>query len=384
MWAARTVSQCGDIINAVTLTLLVYDLTGSGFGVSSVVVAEILPVLLLAPVAGALVDRLPRVRVMVGADLWRAGLVALLACSHQHLGVVLGVAFGLSVGTVFFSPAAGSALPDVVEESDVVAANSGIWTAAVLCQIVLSPAAGLLVVTFGFGWGFALNAVSYLASAALLRRLRLPSSVATALRRRLSRDALEGARVLLADRLLRAMAIAQLLAALSAGATSALLVVYAGQQLRTSGSGYGTLLAAIGLGACLGPLLVLRHVRNPRRPLLVFGPMGLRGVVDLLLAGTSWLPLAAAGLVGYGLATSTGSVTFTSLLQTHTPERMRGRVLATMDLLWQTGRLASLALGALVAQTLGIGSVYLIGGLLLLAASCYGAIAIRTMPVSAS
>jgi len=48
LWAARTVSQCGDIVNAVTLTLLVYDLTGSGFGVSSVVVAEILPVLLLA------------------------------------------------------------------------------------------------------------------------------------------------------------------------------------------------------------------------------------------------------------------------------------------------------------------------------------------------
>ena len=123
MWAARTVSQCGDIVSAVTLTLLVYDLTGSGFGVSSVVVAEILPVLLLAPVAGALVDRLPRVRVMVSADLGRACLVALLALSHQHLGVVLGVAFGLSVGTVFFSPAAGSALPAMVEESDLVAAN---------------------------------------------------------------------------------------------------------------------------------------------------------------------------------------------------------------------------------------------------------------------
>jgi len=382
LWAARTVSQCGDIVNAVTLALLAYDLTGSGFGVSSVVVAEILPVLLLAPVAGALVDRLSRVRVMVTADLGRAGLVTLLALSHQHLSVVLGVAFGLSVGTAFFSPAAGSALPAMVEESDLVAANSGIWTAAVLCQIVLAPAAGLLVVTFGFGWGFALNTVSYLASAALLRRLRLPRTVAV--RRRLLCDALEGARVLLADRLLRAMAIAQLLAALSAGATSALLVLYARQQLRTSASGYGTLLAAIGVGACLGPLLVLRHVRNPRRPLLVFGPMGLRGTVDLLLAGTSWLPLAAAGLVGYGLATSTGSVTFTSLLQARTPDRFRGRVLATMDLLWQTGRLASLALGALVAQTLGISAVYLIGGLLLLAASCYGAIATRTMPARAS
>jgi len=60
---------------------------------------------------------------MVSADLGRACLVALLALSHQHLGVVLGVAFGLSVGTVFFSPAAGSALPAMVEESDLVAAK---------------------------------------------------------------------------------------------------------------------------------------------------------------------------------------------------------------------------------------------------------------------
>jgi len=139
----------------------------------------------------------------------------------------------------------------MVEESDLVAANSGIWTAAVLCQIVLAPAAGLLVVTFG--WGFALNAVSYFASAALLRSLRLPRTTTTTVRRRLSRDALEGARVLLADRLLRAMAIAQLLAALLAGATSALLVLYARQQLRTSASGHGTLLAAIGVGGVPRP-----------------------------------------------------------------------------------------------------------------------------------
>jgi len=373
------VSQWGDIVNAVTLTLLVYDLTGSGYGVTAVVVAEILPVLLLASLAGALVDRLPRVRVMVTADLGRAALAILLALAHQHLALVLVAAFGLSVGTVLFNPAAGAALPTLVEDEDLVAANSGIWTAAVLSQVAIAPLAGLLVVTLGFGLGFVVNAASYLASAVLLSGLRLQPVTIPAARRRLLSEAREGIGVVLQHRLLRALAVAQLLAALSAGATSALLVIYARRQLHVSGPGYGTLIAAIGVGAALGPLVLLRFVGNPRRPVFVFGPMGLRGLVDLLLAATSWLPLAAVGLVGYGLGTSTGSVTFTSLLQSQAPERVRGRVLATMDLLWQAGRLTSLGVGAVLAQLVGIRAVYLLGGLLLLTAAAYGLAAARAV-----
>ena len=379
LWAARTASQWGDIVHAVTLALLAYQLTGSGLGVSAVVAAEILPVLLLAPIAGALVDRLPRTQVMVAADLVRAGLAGLLVVEHDSFAVLLVVAFGLSCGGVFFSPAAGSVLPALVPKDDLVAANSGIWTAAVLSQIALAPLAGLVVVTFGFGWGFALNATSYLASAACLRGLRISAALPAPTRGHLLADAREGARAVLADRLLRALAVAQLLAALSSGATSALLVVYAREQLQVTGTGYGVLLAAIGVGAVLGPLLLLRLVRSPRRPLFVFGPFALRGGVDLVLAGTSRLPVAAGALAAYGLATSTGAVTFTSLLQAETPERLRGRVLASMDLLWQSGRLVSLGLGGVLAEVAGIAAVYLLGGVLLLTAAGYGLLTVRSL-----
>ncbi len=372
LWAARTVSQWGDVVQTVTLALLVYELTGSGFGVAAVVAAEALPVLLLAPVAGALVDRLPRVRVMVAADLARAALVALLALTQDSLLLVFVVAIGTSVGTVFFNPAGGSLLPALVRPDALVAANSGIWSAAVLSQVLLAPLAGLLVVTGGFSLGFAVNASSYVLSALVLRGLRVPRPAAPLERRHLLRDAADGVSYLLHDRLLRALATAQLLAALSAGATSALLVVYARERLDVTGSGYGTLLSAIGVGAALGPLVLLRLVRSPGRPVFVFGPFAVRGVVDLVLAATTRLPVAATALVGYGVATSTGAVTFTSLLQSHTPERLRGRVFASMDVLWQTGRLTSLGLGAVLAETAGISAVYLLGGLLLLLAAAVG------------
>jgi len=111
LWAARTVSQCGDIAQFTALALLVFRLTGSGLGVSGVVIAEIMPVLLLAPLAGPLVGRLPRVTVMIGADLARAVLAGVLALWHGDVAIVYAIAFGLSAGTVFFNPAASSRPP---------------------------------------------------------------------------------------------------------------------------------------------------------------------------------------------------------------------------------------------------------------------------------
>ncbi|WP_219419648.1 MFS transporter [Pseudonocardia nigra] len=205
MWAARTASQWGDVVATVTLSLLVLDLTGSALGVSAVVAVEIVPVLLLAPFAGTLVDRLPRVRVMIAADLLRAVLATALIVAGGHVVAVYLIAFGLSVGSVLFHPAAHSALPALVDDRQLVAANSGIWTAAVLSQIALAPLAGVLYAALGPGPAFGINAASFLVSAAALAGLRLPAAPAPTRRARFFADAAAGARLLAGDRLLRAL-----------------------------------------------------------------------------------------------------------------------------------------------------------------------------------
>ncbi len=372
LWAARTVSQWGDVAQFTTLALLVLHLTGSGLGVSGAVLAEIAPVLLLAPVAGPLVDRLPRVRVMVTADLARLVLAAILALWHSDIGVVYAVAFGLSAGSVFFNPAAGSLLPTLVDKDERVAANSGIWSAAVLSQVLLAPLAGLLASTAGVGWAFALNAASFGISALLMRGLRnteAPRPVVTASIWVQGREALG---LLGRDRLLRALALAQALAALSAGATSALLVLLAARRLHAGGGGYGLMLAGIGVGAFCGPLLLGRLGKRARQPQLVFTAFGLRGVVDLVLASVTALPAALAALAFYGMGTSTGNITFSTVIQSHVPEQLRGRVFSAFDLVWQAMRLASLLLGGLLADAYGIRAVFYLGGVLLLAAALTG------------
>jgi MFS family permease len=366
------VSQCGDVAQFITLALLVYHLTASGLGVSGAVVAEIAPVLLLGPLAGPIVDRLPRVRVMIAADLARLVLAAVLAVRHGDIAVVYAVAFGLSAGSVFFNPAAGSLLPALVREDQLLAANSGIWSAAVLSQVLLAPLAGLIAATAGYGWAFAANAASFAISAALLSGLRTteaPRPVSSASIWTQGREALG---LLGRDRLLRALAVAQALAALSAGATSALLVVLAARRLHASGGRYGLLLAAIAVGAFTGPLLLTRLSARARHPRAVLAAFGLRGLVDLVLASITALPAALAALVFYGVGTSTGSVTFSSVIQSHVPASVRGRVFSAFDLIWQSMRLTSLLGGGVLADALGIRAVYYLGGALLAAAALAG------------
>ena len=382
LWSARTASQWGDVFATVALSLLVLDLTGSPLGVSAVVFAEIVPVLLLAPLAGTLVDRLPRVQVMIAADLLRAALATALIFLGGNVVAVFAIAFGLSVGAVLFNPAASSVLPALVTDRELVAANSGIWTAAVLSQIAFAPVAGILYATLGAGPAFGINAASFLVSAAVLTGLRLPAAPASTQHHGFFADAMAGIRLLAGDRLLRTLGAGQLFAALSAGATSALLVVLARDHLALPPSGYGLLLGAIGVGAVLGPFALTRLVNDPLRPAFVFGPYVLRGLVDLVLATFTALPVALIALAAYGLGTSSGAVTFTSLLQAHTPAGARGRIFASFDLLWQLGRLVSLLVGGLLAAALGITAVYYLGGALLLLAAAIGWHGIRAQPTN--
>ena len=372
---ASTVSRWGDTFGSIALVVLVYRLTGSGVKVGVTVAFEIVPVLVLGFVAGAVVDRFSRRRVMVAADVGRAVVALGLAVWHDDLAVAYAAAFGLSALTVFFNPAASSAVPSVVAADELGGANAAMWSAAVLSQIALAPLAGALVAWTGPGAAFALNAASFAVSAVLLAGTDLPPTprpVAAATPNRRWALVAEGLRTVRETPLLRTLAGVQALAALSAGATSALLVVLAQDHLDVGPGRFGILIGAIGVGAGVGPLVLQRIVPDVRRPALLFGPYLLRGAVDLVLAAFSSFAVALGALVGYGVGTSTGMVTWNTVLQSSVPDRLRGRVFAFYDVVWQSSRLVSIGVGGVLADVAGIRAVYVLGGALLLAAGWLG------------
>ncbi len=129
LFLAHTISRAGDAFNTVALVVLVFNLTGSGLGVAGAVMFEGVPVLILGPVAGLAADRLPRRRLMVGADVFRCVAALGLVVVTDAVGVAYAVAFALSAGAVL-QPRRRVALPDVIGEHDVVEANTAMWTIA--------------------------------------------------------------------------------------------------------------------------------------------------------------------------------------------------------------------------------------------------------------
>lgn len=367
LFLAHSVSRGGDAFNTVALVVLVFDLSGSGLGVAGAVIFEVLPVLLLGPIAGLAADRLPRRRLMVGADLVRAAVAFVLVALSDSVGVAYAVAFGLSAGAVVFNPAAGSLLPEVVAEDDVVTANSAMWTAAVSGQIALAPLAGFVVAAWGVEVAFAINSATFAVSALLLiglRAGRTPAEIAV----RGWAGVLVGVQTVRSDRLLARLAVVQVLASMSAGATSGLLVVLADRWLGVGPGGFGAMLGAIGIGAAAGPLLLRRFITAGDKRWL-FGPFAVRGGVDLTLAAVANPVVAGGALVVYGMSTSSGMVAYQSTLQTLVPAETRGRAFAFYDVLWNTARLVSLAVGGVLVDMIDVRIVYgLSAGLLLVAA----------------
>src|SRR5918997_1690525 len=160
LWLGQLVSTFGDTLHYIALVVLVFQLTGQGVAVAALVAAEILPVLVLGPIAGVIIDRFSRKSVLIGADLFRAALVLSLAWPQGAWHAYL-VAAGLAAGNTFFNPAVQAGIPTLTTEDQRLAANSVAWSTGRLVQIVASATAGGLVALLGTGPAFLLNAASF-------------------------------------------------------------------------------------------------------------------------------------------------------------------------------------------------------------------------------
>ena len=173
LWLGQLLSNFGDTLHYIALVVLVFRLTGQGLAVATTVAAEIVPVLLLAPVAGVLIDRFSHKAVLVGADLARALLALSLVWPRGAWHAYL-VAAGLAAGGAFFNPAVQAVIPVLTTPEQRLAANSVAWSTAQLVQIVAAASAGGMIALIGTAPAFVLHAASVGASALLIATLPIP------------------------------------------------------------------------------------------------------------------------------------------------------------------------------------------------------------------
>jgi MFS family permease len=176
LWLAQSASVIGDCIVIVALALFVIELTGDATDLGLVFAAASLPLVAFLLIGGVWADRLPRHRVMVVTDLVRFALHALLAAlifaKVVHIWELVAIEALFGTAEAFFRPAANGLLPQTVPEREIQQAN-GLSTLSNNIGEFLGPAlATALVLGFGAGWAFALDAATFLLSAALLMRVR--------------------------------------------------------------------------------------------------------------------------------------------------------------------------------------------------------------------
>ncbi len=175
LWSSQTLSVIGDQIITVAMALFIIDLTGSATDLGIVLAAHSLPLVAFVLVGGIWADRLPRHRVVVVTDLIRFALQAVLAIliftdavQVWHV-VVISVLFGTA--EAFYRPAVTALLPQTVPEGEIQEANALTSMSNNLGEFVGPALATLLVLGAGAGTAFALDAATFLVSAAVVIRL---------------------------------------------------------------------------------------------------------------------------------------------------------------------------------------------------------------------
>lgn len=340
VWSGQVVSQLGDWFNTIALYTLVLDLTGSGRALGLVLVARFLPSVFIGPLSGVIADRFNRRRIMIVSDLLRALVVLgfLLIRRPEQLWMVYALTVLQLALSTFFEPAKSAAIPSIVSERELVSANavsSVTWSA----MLTLGAAIGGLVAgSFGTDAAFVIDSLTYLVSAALIARVRLPARPARA-KGRLSvakalglTDTLEGMRYV--RRRPRVLALLLVKPAWGTGGAILSLLAVFGERVFTAGgstaTGIGVLYAARGIGTAIGPLAA-RRLWGERRTVLQKG-IGLSFIVaGVFYAAFGLTDSFAVALVVLAVAHMGGSTLWvysTVLLQQSVEDAFRGRVFA--------------------------------------------------------
>jgi MFS family permease len=340
LYFGQAISQLGDWFNSVAVYALLLDLTGSATAVAWMMIVQYLPVALVGPAAGVVVDRVNRRRLMIAADVLRGCLIfGLLLVRRADQVWIAYVVMACTMGASgFFEPARTATIPNVTSAEELLPANavsSATWSAMLA---IGASVGGLATAVFGRDVAFVLNALSFFASAFFIARTKYDASPPRANPRRGAAailgftDLVDGIRYVRRESHVAALMCVKAGWGLAGGVL--LLLTVFGQRIFPIGAGaaagIGVLYGARGVGAGIGPI-ALRWIlgQEPRTMRRMIGPaFFMVGLFYVGLAGAPSLPLAALSVLFAHFGGSVLWVFSTVLLQMEVPDRFRGRVFA--------------------------------------------------------
>jgi MFS family permease len=351
-FGGQLISLTGTWMQSVAQSWLVYRLTGSAILLGLVGFSSQIPVFLLAPVGGATADRRNRHRILIATQstaMLLAFILAGLTLTHrvQVFHVFIFAALGGLVNA-FDIPARQAFVVDMVGKEDLVnaiALNSSMVNGA---RIVGPAIAGVLVASFGEGWCFFVNGVSYVAVIGGLLMMKVVAVKRGARAASALADIAEGFRFVGKSAPVRALMLMLGLVSLTGMPYAVLMPVFADNVLHRGASGLGILMGASGVGAFLGAFsLAVRRGWRGLGTWVAYSSVGFGlSLIAFSFSRSFWLSALLLLPVGFSMMVEMASSN--TLLQVMVPDRLRGRVMAVYSMMF----MGMAPFGALLAGTL--------------------------------
>lgn len=375
IWTGQLVSTIGNSLASLAASILIFRITGSALSVGLMLMATAAPSLLVGLVAGVFVDRMDRKRIMVIADLARAGLVLLIPflAPINIAWLYILVALTSAVGQ-FFEPAHASVLPEVASEEELAAANSFIAISSFGSTAIGFAASGLIASRFPIEWAFYLDALTFAVSAFCILMVRIShlevegeTTVKTVLL-----NLQEGARFLWDRPVLRSLLIVNLPLLLGFGLWNVLLLPFAERALGATEFEYGLQEGLTSLGFVVGSFLMARAADRLREgQWIALSYIGM-GLIGMLYSRVGSVPVAILLVTITGFLNAPSAIARKLAFQRNSPREIRGRAFSAFFVTRDVVLLLGMA-AAGFADVIDIRLLVLISALLVLAA---GAIAL--------
>ncbi|MEM7802643.1 MAG: MFS transporter [Chloroflexota bacterium] len=381
LWFGQLISNFGDALTTLALIFLVNEISGqSATALAFLAIVIGFPTATLGLAAGALVDRLPKRGVMLWSDIARTivicGYLAFVWFEMDQLWIIYTISFIQATLGAFFNPAKQALIPRLVPQEGLLSANSLSQMTTVVTGVLGAAAAGLIIGGYALYWPvFAVDALSTLFSVYFIWRLTFregdlePLPKAAKVIQTISGDIRAGLRTSVSNRLLLGMLLGFGCTMLALGAVNVLLVPLLINDLQVSESWFGLVQLAQSSGMVLSGILVGQIAARFKATRIVTGSLFVVGIAIagffsvyelwhifpmLFVAGLMITPIQAAGA---------------TIIQTHSPPKMLGRVGAALSAVNQTASLISMFAAGYLADLWSVRTVFLVGGLMVSAAA---------------
>ncbi len=379
-WLGQVVSEVGDHFNSIAVLSLTLHLTGSGLAVGAVMIARVLPAILAAPVAGVLLDRVDRKKIMILSDLVRSvvALLFILIPIYKQTWLLYLLSGMLTFAGPFFTSGRSAILPRVATGDELHSANALTQTTSWLTLSIGTMLGGVSIMQFGYGWAFVANSASFLFSAWAIASLGSPVGHFRPERGAAKiakpnawgtwgKDFFESVRYMRKTPLILAIGLAGVGWASGGGAAQILFTLFGELVYKRGAGGIGLIWGFAGIGLVIGGITGHRLGRR-----LGFAAYKNAVFLCFLVHGISYMLFSAMPTIWWALvfitlsraAMGINSVLNKTLLLTHVPDQFRGRVFSTVDMMMNATMMISMSLAGIATGVFPIRTIGVIAGAL--------------------